>query len=132
MVLNQDFKLIKSPPSWFWIVVFLISFTGMFYLGIVPNAIENMSKPIVYPEQFNLFDRAYYVLSLRWYLVLVGFNVVMSLIAIFYIAINLAKLKQKADSEMIGYKFTWSFLKIIPVLVLVPVLSFYFFSFGSI
>ena len=132
MVLNQDFKLIKSPPSLFWIVVFLISFTGMFYLGIVPNAIENMSKPIVYPEQFNLFDRAYHVLSLRWYLVLVGFNVVMSLIAIFYIAINLAKLKQKADSEMIGSKFTWSFLKIIPVLVLVPVLSFYFFSFGSI
>jgi hypothetical protein len=132
MVLNQDFKLIKSPPIWFWIVVFLISFTGMFYLGIVPNAIENMSKPIAYPEQFNLFDRAYHVLSLRWYLVLVGFNVVMSLIAIFYIAINLAKLKQRADSEMIGYKFTWSFLKIIPVLVLVPMLSFYFFSFGSI
>ena len=33
---------------------------------------------------------------------------------------------------VIGSKFTWSFIKIVPVLVLVPVLSFYLFSFGSI
>ena len=132
MVLNQDFQLIKSPPSWFWVFVFLVSFIGMFYLGIVPDAIENMSKPIIFPSQANLFDKMYLVISMRWYLVLVGFNVVMSLAAIFFIAINLKKLKQKADSDVIGSKFTWSFLKIIPVLVLVPVLSFYFFSFGSI
>ena len=33
---------------------------------------------------------------------------------------------------VIGSKFTWSFIKIVPFLVLVPVLSFYLFSFESI
>ena len=56
----------------------------------------------------------------------------MSIAGAFYIVLNLTKLKRRADLEMIGYRFTWSFLKIIPVLVLVPVMSFYFFSFGSI
>jgi len=42
------------------------------------------------------------------------------------------KLKQNTDEGVIGSKFTWSFIKIVPVLVLVPVLSFYLFSFESI
>ena len=80
----------------------------MFYLGLNPNLIN------------------------EWYLVLIGFNVVMSLIAIYYIILSMKKLKQNTDEGVIGSKFTWSFIKIVPVLVLVPVLSFYLFSFESI
>ena len=132
MLLNQYFKRIKSPPIWFWIVVFAISFSGMFYIGIEPNVLKSMSMPITPPENSNALDKIYLYLSKRWYLLLVGFNVVMSIAGAFYIVLNLTKLKRRADLEMIGYRFTWSFLKIIPVLVLVPVMSFYFFSFGSI
>ena len=108
MLLDQAFSLKESPRALFWIVIFLISFFAMFYLGLNPSLID------------------------KWYLLLIGFNVVMSLIAIYYIILSMKKLKQNTDEGVIGSRFTWSFIKIVPVLVLVPVLSFYLFSFESI
>ena len=108
MLLDQAFSLKKSPRALFWIVIILISFLGMFYLGLNPSLID------------------------EWYLILIGFNLVMSLIALYYIVLSMKKLKQNTDEGVIGSKFTWSFIKIVPILVLVPVLSFYLFSFESI
>ena len=108
MLLNQAFSIKEAPRALFWISIFLISFSGMFYLGLNAELIE------------------------KWYLVLVIFNVVMSLVAIYYIVLSMRKLKMNTQEGVIGSKFTWSFIKIVPVLVLVPVLSFYLFSFGSI
>ena len=108
MLLDQAFSLKESPRALFWIAIILISFLGMFYLGLNQSLID------------------------EWYLVLIGFNVVMSLIAIYYIILSMKKLKENTDEGVIGSKFTWSFIKIVPVLVLVPVLSFYLFSFESI
>jgi two-component system, NtrC family, nitrogen regulation sensor histidine kinase NtrY len=108
MLLNQAFSLREAPRALFWIGVFLISFFGMFYLGLNSELIE------------------------KWYLLLVGFNVSMSLVAIYYISLSMRKLKQNTQEGVIGSRFTWSFIKIVPVLVLLPVLSFYLFSFGSI
>ncbi|MGE4595032.1 MAG: ATP-binding protein, partial [Gammaproteobacteria bacterium] len=101
-------SLEKSPPPVFWVAVFLASFLAMFYLGLSPELID------------------------EWYLILVGFNVVMSLVAIYFIVLSMRRLKKNTDQEVIGSKFTWSFVKIIPILVLLPLLSFYFFSFESI
>jgi len=108
MLLDQPFSLKESPRALFWISIFLISFFGMFYLGLNPSLID------------------------EWYLVLIGFNVVMSLIAMYYIILSMKKLKENTEEGVIGSKFTWSFIKIVPLLVLVPVLSFYLFSFQSI
>jgi len=108
MLLNQAFSIKEAPRALFWIGIFLISFFGMFYLGLNPELIE------------------------KWYLVLVGFNVLMSFIAIYYIVLSMRKLKLNTEQGVIGSRFTWSFIKIVPVLVLLPVLSFYLFSFGSI
>jgi len=108
MLLNQAFSLKETPRALFWIGIFLISFLGMFYLGLNSELIK------------------------KWYLVLVGFNVMMSLVALYFIILSMKKLKQNTEEGVIGSKFTWSFIKIVPVLVLVPVLSFYLFSFGSI
>ena len=108
MLLNQAFSSKETPRALFWVGVFLISFFGMFYLGLNPDLIE------------------------KWYLVLVGFNVLMSIVAIYYIALSMRRLKQNTEQGLIGSRFTWSFIKIVPVLVLLPVLSFYLFSFGSI
>jgi nitrogen fixation/metabolism regulation signal transduction histidine kinase len=108
MLLNQAFSLREAPRALFWIGVFLISFFGMFYLGLNPELIE------------------------KWYLVLVLFNVIMSCVAIFYITLSMKKLKQNTQDGVIGSRFTWSFIRIIPVLVLLPLLSFYIFSFESI
>jgi nitrogen fixation/metabolism regulation signal transduction histidine kinase len=98
MLLDQAFSLKKSPRALFWIVIFLISFLGMFYLGLNQSLID------------------------EWYLVLIGFNVVMSLIAIYYIILSMKKLKENTEEGVIGEKFTWAFIKIVPFLVLVPVL----------
>jgi len=108
MLLGQALSLEKTPPAVFWIAVFLTSFLAMFYLGLSPELID------------------------EWYLWLVGFNVVMSLVALYFIVMSMRRLKKDTDQNVIGSKFTWSFVKIIPVLVLLPVLSFYFFSFESI
>jgi len=108
MLLNQAFSIKEAPRAMFWIGIFLTSFFGMFYLGLNAELIE------------------------KWYLVLVGFNVLMSLVAIYYIALSMRRLKQNTEQGVIGSRFTWSFIKIVPVLVLLPVLSFYLFSFGSI
>ena len=108
MLLDQAFSSKETPRALFWVGVFLISFFGMFYLGLNPDLIE------------------------KWYLVLVGFNVLMSIVAIYYIALSMRRLKQNTEQGVIGSRFTWSFIKIVPVLVLLPVLSFYLFSFGSI
>ena len=108
MLLNQAFSIKEAPRALFWIGIFLISFSGMFYLGLNSELIE------------------------KWYLVLVGFNVLMSLIAIYYIVLSMRKLKLNTEQGVIGSRFTWSFIKIVPVLVLLPVLSFYLFSFESI
>jgi len=108
MLLNQAFSIREAPRALFWIGIFLISFFGMFYLGLNPELIE------------------------KWYLVLVGFNILMSLIAIYYIVLSMRKLKLNTQKGVIGSRFTGSFIKIVPVLVLLPVLSFYLFSFESI
>jgi two-component system nitrogen regulation sensor histidine kinase NtrY len=108
MLLNQAFSLREAPRALFWIGVSLISFFGMFYLGLNAELIE------------------------KWYLLLVGFNVLMSLVAIYFIILSMKKLKKNTQEGVIGSRFTWSFIKIVPVLVLLPVLSFYLFSFGSI
>jgi hypothetical protein len=107
MLLNQAFSLREAPRALFWVAIFLISILGMFYLGLNPELIN------------------------RWYLVLVVFNVLMSLVALYYITLSMRKLKQNTQERVIGSRFTWSFIRIVPVLVLLPVLSFYFFSFES-
>ena len=78
MLLNQAFSLREAPRALFWIGVFLISFFGMFYLGLNPELIE------------------------KWYLVLVLFNVIMSGVAIFYITLSMRKLKQNSEEGVIG------------------------------
>lgn len=108
MVFNQDFSLKKTPNKWFWLSIFLISLGGLFYLGLNPNLIED------------------------WWWVLVSYNVLMCFVATYYIICAISKLKKDNKDGVIGAQFTWSFVKIIPLLVIVPVLSFYIFSFQSV
>ena len=98
----------KLPPAILWIAVFLVSFLAMFYLGLRSELID------------------------KWYLYLVIYNVIMSLIALYYIVISIRRLRRDMQKDVVGSKFTWSFVRMIPVLVLLPVLSFYIFSFESI
>ena len=108
MVFNQDFSIKKTPNKWFWSAVFLISLSGLSYLGLNPILIED------------------------WWWVLASYNVIMGCVAIYYIVCAISKLKKDNENGVVGTQFTWSFVKIIPFLVIVPVLSFYLFSFQTI
>lgn len=108
MVSNQDFTIKKTLNKWFWSVVFLTSLAGLSYLGLNPALIAD------------------------WWWVLVSYNLLMSCVAIYYIVRAVSKLKEDNKSGVIGTEFTWSFVKIVPLLVIVPVLSFYLFSFQTI
>jgi len=108
MIFKQDFSLKKMPNKWFWSAVFLISLGGLSYMGLNPHLIED------------------------WWWVLASYNLVMCLVAGYYIVCAVSKLKKNNKDGVIGTQFTWSFVKIIPLLVIVPVLSFYLFSFQTI
>lgn len=108
MIFNQYLSLKKTPPVWAWVFIFLLSISGTFYLGLNPDFIAH------------------------WWGHLVGFNLIMSLVAVYYIYADVLRLKRDVKGDIVGSKFTWSFVKIVPVLVIVPVLSFYIFSFQTI
>ena len=108
MTTRQQKSFIKSPPVWFWATVFLISISGTFYLGLNPELINS------------------------WWAYLVTYNIALSVIAVYYIYTDVSQLKRDIGKDIIGSKFTWSFIKIVPILVIVPVLSFYMFSFQTI
>jgi two-component system, NtrC family, nitrogen regulation sensor histidine kinase NtrY len=108
MTTRQQKSFIKSPPVWFWAAVFLISISGTFYLGLNPELISS------------------------WWAYLVTYNIALSVIAVYYIYTDVNRLKRDIGSDIVGSKFTWSFIKIVPMLVIVPVLSFYMFSFQTI
>ena len=108
MVFKQDFSLKKMPNKWFWSAVFLISLGGLSYMGLNPHLIED------------------------WWWVLASYNLIMCLLAAYYIASAVASLRRSNKEGVIGTQFTWSFIKIVPLLVMVPVLSFYMFSFQTI
>ena len=105
---DQTFAIQRSLPTWLWLIVFLISISGTFYMGLNPSLIG------------------------EWWWILASYNGLMSLIAMVYIVINVRKLKRNIDENIIGSRFAWSFIKITPLLVIVPVLSFYLFSFQTI
>ena len=108
MIFNQDFTIKNIPNKWFWLSVFLISLGGLSYLGLNPALISD------------------------WWWILVSYNVFMCLVAGYYIFCAVSKLKKNNKEGVIGTQFTWSFIKIVPLLVIVPVLSFYMFSFQTI
>jgi nitrogen fixation/metabolism regulation signal transduction histidine kinase len=108
MIFNPDFSFKKIPPVWFWLGILLFSIAGIFYFGLNPQDIDN------------------------WWWLLAFYNALMAMLAIFYIIISIASLKRKIKHNIIGSRFTWSFVKIMPVLIIMPVLSFYLFSFQSI
>ena len=108
MTYRQSESFMKTPPVWFWTLVFLLSISGTFYLGLNPYLIE------------------------QWWGYLVAYNATLSVFAIYYIYADVTRLKQDTGNDIVGSKFTWSFVKIVPILVIVPVLSFYMFSFQTI
>lgn len=108
MAFKQDFSLKKMPNTWFWSTVFLVSLGGLTYMGLNPHLIED------------------------WWWVLASYNLVMCFFAGYYIFYAVSKLKNNNKDGVIGTQFTWSFVRIIPLLVIVPVLSFYLFSFQTI
>ena len=81
---------------------------AMLYLGLSPELIEN------------------------WYLYLVLFNTAMSLIAIYFIYINVKGIRKDSKKDIIGFRFAWTFIKIIICLLIFPLGYFYAFSFTFI
>jgi len=93
----------------FWVSAFILSLSGMFYLGLNPELINT-----------------------DWPWVLFVYNLIISFFASLFLFYTIKRLKSNQKKNVLGSKFTWSFIKIVPVLTLVPVMSFYLFSFQSI
>jgi energy-coupling factor transporter transmembrane protein EcfT len=64
--------------------------------------------------------------------VLVSYNIVVVFIAGFYVFLAVSKVKRDNKNAVIGTRFTWTFIKIVPLLAIVPVFSFYMFSFQTV
>ncbi len=103
-------NILKSSdvPNWIWVVIFSISITAMFYLGLNPEHIT------------------------KWWAFLLTYNLVMIFFSFILIYKNLKNIKNKEKSGELGSKLTLSFIKIVPLLAIAPVLSFYIFSFNTL
>ncbi|MCS5589238.1 MAG: ATP-binding protein [Candidatus Thioglobus sp.] len=98
----------RTFPTWLWVVIFLISISGTAVMGLKPHMIES------------------------WWWVLASFNGFFSLISLVYTVINIRKLKKNIEGSVIGSRFVWSFVKLTPIIVIIPVLTFYLFSFQTV
>ncbi len=108
MIFEQDFSLKKAPNKWVWPIVFLISVGGLSYMGLNPHLIKD------------------------WWWILVSYNIIAILIAGFYVFLAVSKVKENNKNGVIGTRFTWTFIKIVPILAIAPVFSFYMFSFQTV
>ena len=99
---------LKSIPIWLWVGFFIISIIGIFIFGLNQ-------------EYLN-----------KYWVHLLTYNIIISLVAGFHIFQNIQKLHQQKQQNIVGSKFTLSVVKIIPILTLIPILSFYAFSFQSV
>ncbi len=99
---------ISNAPNWVWIVIFGISIIAMFYLGLNPEHIT------------------------KWWAYLLTYNLVMISFSFILIYINLKDIKNKEKSGELGSKLTLSFIKMVPLIAIAPVLSFYIFSFNTL
>jgi len=105
----QKLYFYQSPPIYIWIILLVLSLSGLFFIGLSPDAINT---------------------NLPYYLLV--FNILVSLIALIFLFFSLKKLKRNQSKNILGSRFTWSLIKIVPLLVLAPVLSFYLFSFKHV
>ncbi len=108
MIFKQDFPNRRVANKWIWAIVFLISLSGLSYIGLNSHLIKD------------------------WWWVLVSYNIVAIIVASYYVFGAVVKLKQDNKDGVIGARFTWSFIKIIPLLTIAPVFSFYMFSFQTV
>jgi len=72
------------------------------------------------------------LINTNWPYLLLVYNLILSGLASVFLYLTIKKLKRNQKREVLGSQFTWTFVKIIPILTIVPVLSFYIFSFQSI
>jgi len=100
---------LRKPPIIYWVACFGFSISSLVYLGL------------------NL----QYMNSI-WPFVLAVFNLLVSLHASINIFLNLREINKNRRKSYIGTKSIWTLIKIIPLLTLLPVLSFYAFSFQNI
>jgi len=72
------------------------------------------------------------LINTNWPWVLFTYNLIVSFLALMFLLFTFKKLKKNQSRDVLGSKFTWTFIKIIPIIALVPVASFYLFSFQTV
>jgi len=100
---------LRKPPIIFWFSSFGLSIASLVYLGL------NV-------EYLNSF----------WPFVLAAYNLLISAYAAVIVFFHLKQLNANRKRSYIGSKSIWTLIKIVPLLTLLPVLSFYFLSFQNI
>jgi nitrogen fixation/metabolism regulation signal transduction histidine kinase len=108
MLRNIKWKQQQTPPIWIWFVAFTVSLLGIFILGMNPEYLDEYWK------------------------YLAGYNIVVICIAIFYLTRLFIALRHNNKQRIAGAKFSISLARIIPILTIIPVLSFYSFSFKTV
>jgi nitrogen fixation/metabolism regulation signal transduction histidine kinase len=98
----------KLPSTWLWFVAFAISIALIFFLGLKPEYLFN------------------------YWLYVVGYNSIIIIFALFYLGRFLLLIHKQKKQGVVGVKFTFRLLRVIPILTLLPIVSFYAFSFSTV
>lgn len=104
----NNLQKLKKPPSWLWFATFLLSISGIFFFSI-------------YSEY--LF---------KYWIYLAAYNSIAIIIATFYIVQFIRNIRKQKNQKIVGAGFTLSLLKVVPILTIIPVITFYLFSFQTV
>jgi len=101
--------LAKNPPIFFWVILILLSLSGILITSLYSELLRTS-----FPTYFLVF------------------NITATVLALFYSFLNISNLRKLSKNKVIGTKFARVFITIIPLMVIVPTATFYYYVFETV
>ncbi len=98
----------KAPPSWAWVLAFGVSIASLFILGL---------------RQEYLF---------RYWAYVAFYNSLLIVLGVFYLRRFYKVIQSQRKEHTVGARFTLNLIRVVPILTLLPIISFYAFSFSTV
>jgi len=108
----KNFKsnfLAKSPPIVFWVGLISLSLSGILITSLNPELLKTN-----FPTYF------------------LAFNISATFIAAFYVFLNISNLRKLSRNKVIGTKFAKVFIAFVPIMVIIPTATFYYYVFEEV
>ena len=99
----------RNPPIIFWVTLISLSLSGILITSIYPELLRTN-----FPTYFLIF------------------NILATITALIYSVLNISNLRTLSKNKVIGTKFAKVFITFIPIMVIIPTATFYYYVFEEV